>query len=160
GLAVSAMVGLGWSAAAGWLVFAALASLLTLLAWPVLRGPGQPPVAGSHEAPGTSRAVARAGEKGLFCLAYGLAGFGYIISATFLPVIARGVLPQSVWLDLFWPIFGLGVALGALLATRVSLRLDFRQLLGYCYLLQAAGIGASVWAPSLAGFAIGSLLLG
>lgn len=160
GLAVSAMVGLGWSAAAGWLVFAALASLLTVLAWPVLRGPGQPPVAGSHEAPGTSRAVARAGEKCLFCLAYGLAGFGYIISATFLPVIARGVLPQSVWLDLFWPICGLGVALGALLATRVSLRLDFRQLLGYCYLLQAAGIGASVWAPSLAGFAIGSLLLG
>ena len=45
---------------------------------------------------------------------YGCAGFGYIITATFLPVIARQALPGSPWLDLFWPIFGLGVIVGAM----------------------------------------------
>jgi hypothetical protein len=34
-------------------------------------------------------------------------------------VIARQALPGSPWLDLFWPIFGLGVILGALVASRV-----------------------------------------
>lgn len=160
GLAVSAMVSAHWSSASGWLVFALLALLLTLLAWPILRGSVQPVDATAQARTTAALPISGRGEKGLFALAYGLAGFGYIISATFLPVIAREALPQSVWLDLFWPIFGFGVALGALLATRIPLRFDFRQLLGVCYLLQAVGVAASVWAPSLAGFAIGSLLLG
>lgn len=159
GLAVSGMIGLHWSAASGWLVFALLALLLTLLAWPVLQGRDQPAQAAAP-ASADVPAVAGSGQKGLFALAYGLAGFGYIISATFLPVMAREALPHSVWLDLFWPIFGFGVALGAMLATRIPLRYDYRQLLGICYVLQAVGIGASVWAPSLVGFAVGSLLLG
>ena len=100
------------------------------------------------------------GEMVLLALAYGLAGFGYIITATFLPVIARTALPGSAWLDLFWPIFGLGVMVGALLATRISPRIDFRLLLAGCYVTQALGIAASIWSPSLAGFAGGSLLLG
>ncbi len=99
-------------------------------------------------------------EMAVLTLAYGLAGFGYIITATFLPVIARAALPGSAWLDLFWPLFGLGVTLGALLATRLPPGKDFRLLLAGCYGLQALGIGASLWSPSLAGFAIGSLLLG
>jgi predicted MFS family arabinose efflux permease len=159
GLAVSVMISLHWSAATGWLMFALLALLLMILAWPVLQGPAEPSQAGGQSAAPVMIPAGR-GQKSLFALAYGLAGFGYIISATFLPVIAREALPHSLWLDLFWPIFGLGVGLGAVLATRIPLRYDYRQLLGICYLLQAAGIGASVWAPSLTGFAIGSLLLG
>ena len=57
----------------------------------------------------------RRGEIAWLALAYGLAGFGYIITATFLPVIAREAMPGSPWLDFFWPIFGLGVIVGALL---------------------------------------------
>ena len=38
--------------------------------------------------------------------------------------------------------------------------MDLRPLLAACYLVQAAGIGAGVWLPSVAGFAAGSLLLG
>jgi hypothetical protein len=92
--------------------------------------------------------------------AYGLAGFGYIVTATFLPVIARSALPGSAWLDLFWPIFGAGVLSGALLSTRLQLTGDLRHLLAAAYAVQALGIAASLWQPTLAGFAIGSLLLG
>ena len=69
-----------------------------------------------------------------------LAGFGYIVTATFLPVIAREALPGSPWLDLFWPIFGLGVIVGALLATRlrVGRRPALRCSRG-AYLIQARG---------------------
>ena len=155
GLAASAMVAFGVHAAAGWAVFAALALALTALAWPQLRGAVAAPAA---PAPGTS--APHGGAVALFTLAYGLAGFGYIVTATFLPVIARQALPGSVWLDLFWPLFGLGVAAGALLTTRLPLHSDRRHLLMACYGLQALGIALSVYWPSLAGFALGSLLLG
>jgi predicted MFS family arabinose efflux permease len=103
---------------------------------------------------------AAAGEMGLLTLAYGLAGIGYIITATFLPVIARLALPASQWLDLFWPLFGTGVMLGALGASRLRAGRDLRLRLAGCYVIQAAGVAASLVSPTLAGFAVGSLLLG
>ena len=92
--------------------------------------------------------------------AYSLAGFGYIVTATFLPVIARTALPGSAWLDLFWPMFGGGIMTGAVLATRVPARIDRRWLLVACYTVQALGVLCSLVLPSLLGFALGSLLLG
>jgi predicted MFS family arabinose efflux permease len=75
-------------------------------------------------------------------------------------VIARNALPGSAWLDLFWPIFGAGVILGALLATRVRVSGDLRLVLAGAYVIQAVGIGVGVAAPTAAGFAVGSFLLG
>ena len=163
GLLASGMVALHWTAATGWLIFGVLAFGLSATVWHILRGGDE------RLAPLSARVAAASGtlpvrhgyaEMTIFTLTYGLAGFGYIITATFLPVIARAALPGSAWLDLFWPIFGLGVTLGALLATRMPPGQDFRLLLAGCYFVQAVGIATSLWSPSLAGFAIGSLLLG
>ncbi len=156
GLVASGMVTLGGSAAIGWLVFGVLAAGLSALAWPHLRGAVPAPAVPDRVAGGASGGAA----TGAFVLAYGLAGFGYIITATFLPVIARAALPGSVWLDLFWPLFGLGVSLGALLTIRLPVRWDRRHLLVVCYGMQALAVLLSVWWPTLAGFALGSLLLG
>jgi len=155
GLAASAMVALGVHAAAGWAVFALLAAGLTAVTWPQLHGA----VAGPAASQMATTTPAR-GMVALFTLAYGLAGFGYIITATFLPVIARQALPGSVWLDLFWPLFGLGVAGGAVLTVRVPVHWDRRHLLIACYAMQTCGVLLTVWLPSLWGFALGSLLLG
>jgi MFS family permease len=155
GLAATALVADGWRAAQAWAVFAALAAGLTAFAWPQLRGAVAVPTAAAPAASSGYRL-----ETSAFVLAYGLAGFGYIVTATFLPVIARQALPGSVWLDLFWPLFGLGVALGALLTVRLPVHWDRRHLLMVCYSMQATGVLLSVWLPSLAGFALGSLLLG
>lgn len=163
GLAATVLVQLHAPAATGWLSFGMLAALLTALVWRVFdAGRGlaarAPAAAGKEqEAP---RDSAGAGEMGLLALAYGLAGIGYIITATFLPVIARQALPGSHWLDLFWPLFGAGVMAGAVGASRLSPHVDLRLRLAGCYLLQAAGVAASLVSPTLAGFAAGSLLLG
>lgn len=159
GLPTGAMVAAGWSAAAGWATFAALAAVLCAGIWQVLRGgevqghPAGPSAAVSLPAPAAQRA--------LHAVAYGLAGLGYIVTATFLPVIARSALPAgSAWPDLFWPVFGAGVALGAFLSTRISPHRDRRWLLAGAYLLQAVGITLGLLWPGPAGFALGSLLLG
>jgi len=93
-------------------------------------------------------------------LLYGIPGFGYIITATFLPVIARHALPGSSWPDLFWPMFGVALVIGALSAARLPLHWDNRSLLAVCYLLQAAGIALGIVWPTAPGFAFGSVLIG
>jgi MFS family permease len=168
GLVASALVALGTTAAVGWLAFGVLAVLLTAWVWRVFDarlGVAAAPVprsAGVAAPASTAAPAAPAGalETGVLSIAYGIAGIGYIITATFLPVIARQALPGSPWLDLFWPLFGVGVMVGAIAASRLRSAGDLRLRLAACYAVQAVGIAIGVVSPSLAGFAIGSLLLG
>ncbi|MDP1740168.1 YbfB/YjiJ family MFS transporter [Polaromonas sp.] len=164
GLLASGMVALQWTAAAGWLIFGVLAALLTSIVWSTFseRDSRAGAVAGGPSANPAVREEAPAGRPQMLLLAsaYGLAGFGYIITATFLPVIARQAMPGSGWIDFFWPLFGVGVVCGALLATRIPVAGDRRYLLAGAYVIQALGIGASLLSPTLAGFALGSMLLG
>lgn len=162
GLSASAMVALQWPAAVGWAVFGLLSVGLCAAIWPVLQGVAMPASAAAT-APVVDGSTpghgfwARAG----LTLAYGLAGLGYIVTATFLPVIARAALPSgSPWPDLFWPLFGAGVALGAALSTRTPAAWDRRWLLMAAYVVQAGAIALSLVWPGPAGFALGSLLLG
>jgi MFS family permease len=163
GLAATGMVAAHGSATLGWLVFGLLAAILSALVWPVFRGPdpARPAVAPPLDRnPSPARIASGTAEMSIFTAAYGLAGFGYIITATFLPVIAREALPGSAWLDLFWPILGLGVVAGALLATRMPARIDPRLVLAACYICQAAGVILTLFLTSVMGFVIGSLLVG
>jgi MFS family permease len=163
GLMASGMVALHMSAALGWFVLAVLAATLSAIVWPTFKGQqlSVPPLpAGASSAQLASTIAAGRNQVLLLALAYGIAGFGYIITATFLPVIARQALPGSAYLDLFWPLFGFGIVVGALLASRMPAGKDLRYLLAACYFVQALGIAVSIVRPTLGGFALGSLLLG
>jgi hypothetical protein len=163
GLAASGLVAIDAPAAAGWLTFGVLAALLSASVWTVFDtrgGIAAPPVGAGAAASTAPAGTLGAAGMSVLTLAYGLAGIGYIITATFLPVIARQALPGSPWLDLFWPLFGAGVMLGAVLASRLPAGGDLRLRLAGCYVVQAIGVAASLVSPTLAGFAVGSLLLG
>ncbi|CAJ0687244.1 YbfB/YjiJ family MFS transporter [Ralstonia wenshanensis] len=159
GLAASGMVALGWHATSAWIAFGVLSALLSAAVWSTIR-----PEAHAHAAPAPAASGMAPGldaPTSALTLAYGLAGFGYIITATFLPVIARKVLPAgSVWPDLFWPMFGAGVALGAFLSSRISLARDNRSLLATAYAMQAVAVTISIVWPTVAGLALSSTLLG
>lgn len=165
GLLASGLVAVQVPAAVGWALFALLAAMLTAAVWRVFdRRHAIAPVVGAA-AGGTAARVqpteqGPSSEMALLAIAYGLAGIGYIVTATFLPVIARQALPGSAWLDLFWPLFGCGVMAGAVLASRLRGAGDLRMRLAVCYAIQSAGVAASLVVPSLAGFALGSAVLG
>jgi hypothetical protein len=170
GLLGGAMVSWQWPAATAWIVFGLLAALLSAAVWTVFRRGNDAVPERFSATPGVTTATrpsaaaveARHGsvEVAVLGLAYGIAGFGYIVTATFLPVIAREAIPGSALIDLFWPLFGGGIVCGALLSARVGTTIDRRLLLAGAYVVQAAGIGLGVAWPTEAGFAIGSLLLG
>ncbi|MEX3785527.1 YbfB/YjiJ family MFS transporter [Paraburkholderia sp. BR14374] len=172
----------GYGAVVGWIGFALIGAVLTVLVWPVFGetrgvGPAKPAVASSSTAKSatgsraganppprtagvrTSHAVHRSDAFWLVLL-YGIPGFGYIITATFLPVIARHALPGSAWPDLFWPMFGAALIVGALLAARLPLHWDNRTLLAGSYVLQAIGIALGIVWPTAGGFSLGSILIG
>jgi hypothetical protein len=164
GVVASLVVAGGGSSRTAWAVFGSIAALLTALVWRIFvpahasrSARGEPSTPRVTDAPVAS---GRTTEIALLAFAYGLAGFGYIITATFLPVIARQAMPGSPWIDLFWPLFGGAVVVGALLSTRLPLGGDLRRLLALTYAMQAAGILVSLLWPSLGGFIVGSLLLG
>lgn len=161
GLLTGAMVNANWLAASGWISFGVIALALTALIWKTFSfdAGGGPATAAAtadlgDETPEQKREVRQQ------VIAYGMAGFGYIITATFLPVIARQALPGSAWPDFFWPIFGAGVALGAFGATRLPVHGDQRTLLAWSYVMQAAGVALSIVLPNAFGFALSCLLLG
>ena len=162
GLLASGMVAWQWTAATGWLIFGALACLLTAIVWRTFTNTTWPgaPISNGVVSVDSNAGIAGRNQMLVLAFAYGMAGFGYIITATFLPVIARQALPGSAWLDMFWPLFGLSTMVGCLLATRISLRGDLRYVLAGCSAVQALGVVVPVWSSTLAGFVLGSLLLG
>lgn len=163
GLLTGPMISAGWLAAGGWIAFGVISLALTALVWKTFSfdaGHGAAQASTSTSDTQQAETPQQRREVLVQVVAYGIAGFGYIITATFLPVIARQALPGSAWPDFFWPIFGFSVALGAFGATRLSVQADQRLLLTGAYLMQAAGVALSIVYPNAVGFALSCLLLG
>ena len=157
-------------AASGWLGFAALSAVLSVVIWRTfVAAPAQavPPPGGAAPhvaaatAPNHAHARRHRADAAWLVVLYGMPGFGYIITATFLPVIARAALPAgSPWPDLFWPMFGAALIVGAITAARLPAHWDNRLLLAAGCATQALGIAAGIVWPNAAGFSVGSALLG
>lgn len=166
GIVLTGLIGsalAGHRAASGWLGFAALSAVLSVAIWRTFDGPasGAPSSAGPHAAAAPGAARRDRADAAWLVVLYGMPGFGYIITATFLPVIARAALPAgSPWPDLFWPMFGAALIVGALAAARLPARWDNRLLLAGGCATQALGIAAGIVWPNAAGFSVGSALLG
>ncbi|WDR88690.1 YbfB/YjiJ family MFS transporter [Burkholderia ambifaria] len=169
GIVLTGLIGgalAGHRAAPGWLGFAALSAVLSVAIWRIF---GTAPAVAPPAAPARPGATAAAphdarrhrADAAWLVVLYGMPGFGYIITATFLPVIARAALPAgSPWPDLFWPMFGAALIVGAIAAARLPGHWDNRLLLAAGCATQALGIAAGIVWPNAAGFSVGSALLG
>ncbi|QQJ98352.1 YbfB/YjiJ family MFS transporter [Burkholderia ambifaria] len=171
GIVLTGLIGgalAGHRAAPGWLGFAALSAVLSVAIWRIF-GTAPAPAVAPPAAPARPAATAAAphearrhrADAAWLVVLYGMPGFGYIITATFLPVIARAALPAgSPWPDLFWPMFGAALIVGAIAAARLPGHWDNRLLLAAGCATQALGIAAGIVWPNAAGFSVGSALLG
>ncbi len=100
-----------------WLQLALMAALLAVpVAWVVRRLGAEldGSMRSARSVPGAATALPR--MRGLV-ISYGLFGFGYILPATFLPVLARRLVEDPRLFGLAWPLFGAAAAVSALLAS-------------------------------------------
>lgn len=158
GLACLALSAAGLGSAAIWIAFGTASLAASAVCWSTFDASA----AVNAPAVGAGAAGRRRGW-GRFAwtliLAHGLYGFGYIIPATFLPVIARDLLGGGFTSGWFWPMFGVAAFAGTLLAGRVP-DAKLRTALIACYFAEACGVIIPVLFADGAGLALGSLLLG
>ncbi len=91
---------------------------------------------------------------------YSLAGFGYILPATFLSQMASDRFPGSLFAQFVWPIFGGAaiIGIGFAILTRHTLSTQIR--LAITLWIQAAGILIAEIVPGISGLALSALLIG
>jgi MFS family permease len=138
-----------------WLLLAVVSFLFALYAVPGLTADGTDTVASANC---DSTATSAIGAWSLTAI-YGLAGFGYIITATYLPLLVRTALPDVNSAHV-WAVFGLGAAPSCLLWHRVDQQAGTRKSLLINLLVQAVGVALPVVVPNAAGYLISALLVG
>lgn len=92
-------------------------------------------------------------------LIYALAGFGYIITATYLPLLVKQALP-NIDATHIWAIFGLGAIPSCFFWHYLHHRLGTRIALSSNLGVQAVGIVLPIMLPTTLGYLLSALLVG
>jgi predicted MFS family arabinose efflux permease len=93
-------------------------------------------------------------------LAYGIAGIGYTIPATYLPVMARESVASPIVYGWSWPVFGLAAFASTLLVSRLQARYSNRQIWAAGHVVMAAGLLLPVALPHIAAIAAAGFCVG
>ncbi|WAI83999.1 MULTISPECIES: YbfB/YjiJ family MFS transporter [Achromobacter] len=163
-----------------WLMLGALTLALSAMAWPGLNRPAAaaapaaqtaPSAAHAHAAnapntastpkPQTSTPPARLpSATPRLALHYGVFGVGYIIPATFLPAMAKQLIPNPAIFGWAWPLFGLAAAVSCLLVPRLARGRDEKRVWQAAQALMAAGmLTVALW-HHIAAVIVAALLVG
>jgi MFS family permease len=110
--------------------------------------------------------AARSEPEGIRALVicYGVLGFGYILPATFLPVLARSVVEDPRLFGLAWPVFGLTAAASTFIAaalmrhfTRLQVWAASNVVMGIGVLLPSVWLNG--WTVALAALCVGGTFM-
>ncbi|MCJ2069477.1 YbfB/YjiJ family MFS transporter [Methylobacterium sp. J-030] len=158
GIALSAaVVSVAREAGCDWRALWVISGVLALgLAGPILwLIPGAPPAA----SPAPADAAAAPSITRLV-VAYGLFGFGYVITATFVVAIVRTAPHLAAAEAYVWLCVGLAAAPSVALWGRVERRLGFRTSFALACLVEASGVLVSVLTAQVPGLLYAALALG
>jgi predicted MFS family arabinose efflux permease len=159
GIAASAVLVSGLTVlGANWRVLWLASGAVSMIALAVSAGliPDRTDVARAARAPAArpSRSLAA------FAAAYGLFGFGYVITATFLVAIVRGSPEIRSLETLVWVVVGVAAIPSVVLWTSIGERIGVGRAFAAACATQAAGVAASVLWIAPAGVFLAALLLG
>jgi MFS family permease len=93
-------------------------------------------------------------------ICYGVFGFGYIIPATFVPVMARQLVTDPLVFGWAWPLFGVAAALTPLGAAVWAQRIGSRRVWAVSQATLALGVIVPVVWPTIAGVMLAALFVG
>ena len=157
GLLCLMLTSTGAASTDAWLALGAVSLLVCVLIWRFF--PTHAPVESKDAPSPRSRYQWDARSIRLVCC-YGVFGFGYIIPATFLPVMAKQALQGSPLFGWSWPVFGLAAALSTLAVAALVRRTGNRRLWIACHFIMAAGIILPVMSSHLLAIFAAALCVG
>jgi predicted MFS family arabinose efflux permease len=156
GVACLILIQAGGDSRAAWAVLGAAALAVALALWPVV---------GSDAGDSADRRAARAATAKIpefwrlvFC--HGAFGFGYIIPATFLPVMAKQTVAEPLWFGLAWPVFGAAALASTLAAARLARVIGQREVWILGNVAMGIGVLVPIGLPGLAGIAVAAICVG
>lgn len=138
--------------ATAWCVYGVVALAGALLVWRAL--PAALPARQQTQAATLSPALKR------LLIAYTLAGFGYILPATFLSQMAHSLFASGQRAALFWPLFGVAAIAGVLLVIACAPRINTRISLALVMMMQGFGVAAVVMLPGAGGLLLATVVIG
>ncbi len=149
---VSGLSGIGWDWRELWFAAGAISLVGAAAAALLLRAPDPegeaPPDAGKGREPVS------------LLIAYGLLGFGYVITATFIVAIVRAAPEARAAEPVVWLIVGLAAVPSVALWTWAGHLMGERPAYALSCAIQALGVAASVLWPTTAGAIAAAILLG
>ena len=155
GLGCVAMMATGLASAPGWQIFGAVslaaAALIFVLMGPQVRAPALTIVRSpSTRSPMVWSVIA----------AYGATGLGYVIPATYLPVMAREFVQSPLVFGWSWPIFGAAAFASTLFAAGLYRRFTNRQIWVASQAVMAAGLLIPVLFGGILSIVVAGLCVG
>jgi len=155
GLACLGFMVMGFSADTSWLALGGgtlgLAVLLCFLTGPEVPALRRSTGEGQREkAPLVWRIVA----------AYGIMGLGYIIPATYLPLMAREIVSDPLVFGWSWPVFGCAAALSTIAARSLFARHGNRTVWAAAQAVMALGLLLPALLPNMATIILSGLMVG
>jgi predicted MFS family arabinose efflux permease len=146
-----------WSAgsATAWQVFGLLSLTLTAIVWRAFDSNDD---AGRNEIPNAPAHWDRQAKQLIWC--YGISGFGYIIPATFLPAMARDIVPDPAIFGWSWPVFGTAAVVSTLAAAALLAHAGNRLIWAVCHFIMGIGVVLPVFTPGIAAIMVAGLCVG
>jgi hypothetical protein len=143
-----------------WLLLALASLVLAVVSYALMRQAGaEGPTAPAQAVPEETASESLPIPAGRLIAIYGLAGFGYIITATYLPLLVRSAL-GSVDPVHVWAVFGLGAIPSCFLWHAWHVRWGTRRSLMVNLLAQAIGVALPAMAHSPVAYLGSALLVG
>jgi MFS family permease len=148
----------GANSAQAWITLGVLSLGVTAVIWPTfVVGDDASSGDGPHS---TERAHRWDADSVRLVLCYGAFGFGYIIPATFLPVMARQVIQEPLIFGWSWPAFGAAAAASTLAVTLSPRLVGNRRLWIANHFVMALGVALPLFWPGIVGIMLAALFVG
>jgi MFS family permease len=146
---------LSWPADQAWIAVGAISLVLAFSCWPGYRDATQ-----TRTTAKASSSPLWLGKHMLVVVCYGIFGFGYIIPGTFLPAMAKQIIPDPAVFGWAWPIFGSAALVSSLLAGWLTTHLPNRLIWAFSHVVMAIGVAMPVLLPGMAGIVISACCVG
>lgn len=143
------------SAGAAWQIYGVLALILIVVVARYLPRKGQ-----LHRPDTVPEPLVLTSNLRRLVWSYSLAGFGYILPATFLSQMAALRFPGSVFAQFVWPVFGAAAVAGIALSIAMRRVSTTHRRLAFVLWLQGLGVFAAWLMPGISGLITGALLVG